>query len=136
MERCFSADYRIPLSSPHAATLSILIPADLYRKRGSISGINDRSDAERPGWNAVSQRIIGFRSARLTRLLCQSSSRPIYIGSGAAFPELTIDLTQSGRDGTLFLSGLSDSAQLASRGYFVNPHPGRSISEAGQHFRN
>src|SRR6185436_8189093 len=29
-----------------------------------------------------------------------------YLNSGAAFPELTIDLTQSGHPGTLFLSGL------------------------------
>src|SRR5215831_18578961 len=46
-----------------------------------------------------------------------------FVSSGAAFPELTIDLTQSGRNGTLFLSGVSDPAQLAPRGYFLNPHP-------------
>jgi aspartate-semialdehyde dehydrogenase len=46
-----------------------------------------------------------------------------YLDSGAGFPELTIDLTQSGRDGTLFLSGVSDPGRLGSRGYFVNPHP-------------
>ncbi len=46
-----------------------------------------------------------------------------YVRSGAPFPELTIDLTQSGRPGQLFLSGLSDTASLGPRGYFVNPHP-------------
>jgi aspartate-semialdehyde dehydrogenase len=45
-----------------------------------------------------------------------------YLASGASFPELTIDLTQSGRNGTLFLSGLSDPIRLGARGYFINPH--------------
>ena len=46
-----------------------------------------------------------------------------FVASGAAFPDITIDLTQSGRAGTLFLSGLSDTAKLGTSGYFVNPHP-------------
>jgi aspartate-semialdehyde dehydrogenase len=54
---------------------------------------------------------------------CSAEIMQAYIASGAAFPELTIDLTQSGRDGTLFLSGLSDTTQLDARGYFINPHP-------------
>src|SRR5215831_15061998 len=54
---------------------------------------------------------------------CGPEIMQAYIDSGAAFPDLTIDLTQSGRDGTLFLSGVSDSSKLAPRGYFVNPHP-------------
>ena len=45
-----------------------------------------------------------------------------YAASGSAFPELTIDLTQTGRDGTLFLSGVSDTRLLKPTGYFVNPH--------------
>src|SRR5215467_1740256 len=62
-----------------------------------------------------------------------------YISSGAPFPDLTIDLTQSGRDGTLFLSGLSDPARLSPRGYFVNPHPAtiviaRVLSRLNQSF--
>ena len=46
-----------------------------------------------------------------------------FVASGAAFPDITIDLTQSGRAGTLFLSGLSDTGKLGTSGYFVNPHP-------------
>src|SRR5262245_33008392 len=54
---------------------------------------------------------------------CSPEIMRSYIESGAPFPELTIDLTQSGRDGTLFLSGISDPSILDARGYFVNPHP-------------
>src|SRR5579871_4557934 len=62
-----------------------------------------------------------------------------FIGSGAAFPDLTIDLTQSGRDGTLFLSGVSDLNRLGLRGFFVNPHPAtiviaRLLSRLNQSF--
>ena len=46
-----------------------------------------------------------------------------FVRSAAAFPDLTIDLTQRGPEGTLFLSGLSDPSKLGLRGYFVNPHP-------------
>ena len=46
-----------------------------------------------------------------------------FVASGAAFPDITIDLTQSGRAGTLFLSGLSETGKLGTSGYFVNPHP-------------
>ncbi len=54
---------------------------------------------------------------------CSPEIMTSYVASGAAFPELTIDLTQSGRSGTMFLSGISDPCLLESRGYFVNPHP-------------
>jgi aspartate-semialdehyde dehydrogenase len=46
-----------------------------------------------------------------------------YMASGAKFPDLTIDLTQAGHPGTLYLNGLSDARVLQPRGYFVNPHP-------------
>jgi aspartate-semialdehyde dehydrogenase len=57
-----------------------------------------------------------------------------YVASGAKFPELTIDLTQAGREGTVYLDGISDPRILRPRGYFVNPHPativiGRVLSE-------
>src|SRR5262245_15836264 len=58
----------------------------------------------------------------ITFFACSPDIMQAYIASGAAFPELTIDLTQRGRDGTLFLSGISDPATLDSHGYFVNPH--------------
>lgn len=62
-----------------------------------------------------------------------------FIASGVAFPDITIDLTQSGREGTLFLSGLSDPNKLGVRGYFVNPHPAtiviaRLLSRLNQSF--
>lgn len=46
-----------------------------------------------------------------------------YIASGAKFPDLTIDLTQVGLDGTVYLHGISDPRLLRAHGYFVNPHP-------------
>src|SRR5215467_1980138 len=45
-----------------------------------------------------------------------------YIASGAKFPDLTIDLTQAGLEGTVYLHGISDSRLLRPLGYFVNPH--------------
>jgi aspartate-semialdehyde dehydrogenase len=46
-----------------------------------------------------------------------------YVESGARFPELTIDLTQAGLNGTVYLEGISSPRTLKPRGYFVNPHP-------------
>ena len=63
-----------------------------------------------------------LKDTDITFFACSPDIMQAYIASGAAFPELTIDLTQSGREGTLFLSGISDPATLDSRGYFVNPH--------------
>src|SRR5262249_2250619 len=40
---------------------------------------------------------------------CSPDIMRSFIASGVAFPDITIDLTQSGHDGTLFLSGLSDA---------------------------
>jgi aspartate-semialdehyde dehydrogenase len=54
---------------------------------------------------------------------CSPEIMRAYVASGARFPELTIDLTQAGLDGTVFLEGISDPRTLKSRGYFVNPHP-------------
>jgi len=46
-----------------------------------------------------------------------------YIASGAKLPELAIDLTQAGPDGTVYLHGISDPRLLRTSGYFINPHP-------------
>jgi len=46
-----------------------------------------------------------------------------YVESGAKFPDLTIDLTQTGQEGILYLNGISDPRLLRTHGYFVNPHP-------------
>src|SRR5262245_57854493 len=55
--------------------------------------------------------------------VCSPEIMASYVASGAPFPDITIDLTQSGRGGQLFLSGMSDPSNLGTSGYFVNPHP-------------
>src|SRR5215467_2370586 len=54
---------------------------------------------------------------------CSPEIMKSYMASGAKFPELTIDLTQAGQSGTIYLQGISDTRLLKSHGYFVNPHP-------------
>ena len=54
---------------------------------------------------------------------CGPEIMQAYVASGARFPDLTIDLTQAGRDGTVYLHGISDQRLLRTQGYFVNPHP-------------
>jgi aspartate-semialdehyde dehydrogenase len=54
---------------------------------------------------------------------CSLEIMASYIASGAKFPALTIDLTKVGRQGTLYLHGISDPRLLRSQGYYVNPHP-------------
>ncbi len=54
---------------------------------------------------------------------CGTGIMRSYMESGARFPELTIDLTQAGREGTVYLHGISDPKLLRAQGYFVNPHP-------------
>jgi aspartate-semialdehyde dehydrogenase len=54
---------------------------------------------------------------------CGPEIMKAYLTSGASFPELTIDLTQCGKAGTLYLNGVTDPAVLGGRGYFVSPHP-------------
>src|SRR5215475_3756913 len=40
---------------------------------------------------------------------CSPEIMDSYAASGAKYPELTIDLTQTGREGTLYLHGISDA---------------------------
>jgi aspartate-semialdehyde dehydrogenase len=54
---------------------------------------------------------------------CSPEIMHSYVASGAKFPDLTIDLTQAGLEGTVYLNGVSSSLLLRSQGYFVNPHP-------------
>jgi aspartate-semialdehyde dehydrogenase len=58
---------------------------------------------------------------------CSPEIMRAYIASGAKFPRLTIDLTQAGNQGTVYLHGISDSWLLRPQGYFVNPHPGAIV---------
>src|SRR5262245_2824409 len=75
-----------------------------------------------------------FDDVDIAFFTCSPEIMQSYVASGARFPELTIDLTQTGRDGTLYLHGISDSRVLRPTGYFVNPHPaaiviGRLLSD-------
>ena len=54
---------------------------------------------------------------------CSPEIMRAYVASGARFPDLTIDLTQTGLEGAVYLEGISNPRVLKSRGYFVNPHP-------------
>src|SRR5947208_1928623 len=58
---------------------------------------------------------------------CSPEIMQSYVASGAAFPELTIDLTQTGHPGTLFLHGISGASVLRRKGYYVSPHPGAIV---------
>jgi aspartate-semialdehyde dehydrogenase len=70
---------------------------------------------------------------------CSSGIMESYVASGARFPDLTIDLTQTGQTGILFLHGISATELLRRKGYYVNPHPaaivlGRVLSELHNKF--
>ena len=64
-----------------------------------------------------------FDDIDLAFFTCGPQIMQAYIASGAKFPDLTIDLTQAGREGTVYLHGLTDPRLLRPQGYFVNPHP-------------
>ena len=70
---------------------------------------------------------------------CSPEIMQSYVASGAQFPELTIDLTQTGQTGILFLHGVSGASVLRRKGYYVNPHPaaivlGRVLSDLHNRF--
>ncbi len=54
---------------------------------------------------------------------CSPEIMQSYVASGATFPDLTIDLTQTGQPGILYLHGVSDPGLLRRKAYYVNPHP-------------
>jgi aspartate-semialdehyde dehydrogenase len=64
-----------------------------------------------------------FEDVDIAFFACSPEIMNSYVASGAAFPDLTIDLTQTDQPGTLFLEGLSDPLALKKKGYFINPHP-------------
>jgi len=64
-----------------------------------------------------------FADTDIAFFTCSPEIINAYAASGSAFPDLTIDLTQTGRDGILFLRGVSDGTILRGPGYYVNPHP-------------
>ena len=64
-----------------------------------------------------------FEDIDIAFFTCGPDIMQSYMASGASFPELTIDLTQAGQEGTVYLHGISDPKLLHASGYFVNPHP-------------
>jgi aspartate-semialdehyde dehydrogenase len=64
-----------------------------------------------------------FEDIDIAFFTCGPEIMQAYVASGAKFPELTLDLTQAGLEGTIYLHGISDPRSLRAHGYFVNPHP-------------
>jgi len=67
-----------------------------------------------------------FDNVDIAFFACSPQIMKAFAASGAAIPEVSIDLTQTGRDGTLFLNGLTSLSLIgAMRGgaYFISPHP-------------
>lgn len=80
-----------------------------------------------------------FEDIDIAFFTCSPEIMRAYVASGAKFPELTIDLTQAGQEGTVYLHGISDARQLRTTGYFVNPQPetiviGRILSHLNNTF--
>src|SRR5262245_12655388 len=63
-----------------------------------------------------------FEDIDIAFFTCGPEIMQSYVASGAKFPELTIDLTQAGPQGTVYLHGISDPRLLRTYGYFVSPH--------------
>jgi aspartate-semialdehyde dehydrogenase len=68
-----------------------------------------------------------FEDVDIAFFACSASIMDAYAASGSKFPEVTIDLTGTRSQGTVFLSGLSDPEVLASTGYIVNPNPAATV---------
>src|ERR1051326_8081191 len=80
-----------------------------------------------------------FADIDIAFFTCSPEIMQSYVATGAKFPDLTIDLTQTGQTGILFLHGISGTGVLRRKGYYVNPHPaaivlGRVLSELHNRF--
>jgi aspartate-semialdehyde dehydrogenase len=64
-----------------------------------------------------------FADIDLAFFTCGREIMQAYVASGAKFPELSIDLTQAGPEGIVYLHGISDPRSLPAHGHIVNPHP-------------
>jgi aspartate-semialdehyde dehydrogenase len=64
-----------------------------------------------------------FAETDIAFFACSPEIIRSYVSSGSRFPDVTIDLTQTGHEGTLFLRGVSDASLLRGPGYYINPHP-------------
>ena len=63
-----------------------------------------------------------FEDIDIAFFTCGPEIMQAYVACGAKFPDLTIDLTQAGPEGTVYLHGISDPRLLRTQRYFVNPH--------------
>src|SRR5690349_12331009 len=59
-----------------------------------------------------------FNDIDIAFFTCGPEIMHAYIASGAKFPDLTIDLTQAGLEGTVYLHGFFDSRLLRPQGFF------------------
>ena len=64
-----------------------------------------------------------FADTDIVFFACSQEIINAYAASGSPFPEITIDMTQTGREGILYLRGVSDESLVRGPGYYVNPHP-------------
>ena len=64
-----------------------------------------------------------FENVDIAFFACSPAIMKAYVDTAPIFPELTIDLTQTAGEGTIFLNGISTMSQIKESGYFINPHP-------------
>ena len=67
-----------------------------------------------------------FENVDIAFFTCSPEIMRAFAASGAAIPEVSIDLTQTGREGTLFLNGLTSLSLISpirDSAYFISPHP-------------
>jgi aspartate-semialdehyde dehydrogenase len=64
-----------------------------------------------------------FQDTDIAFFACSPEIINAYTSSGSRFPEVTIDLTQTAHEGTLFLRGVSDVSLLRGTGHYISPHP-------------
>ena len=67
-----------------------------------------------------------FDNVDIAFFACSPEIMKAFAASGAAIPEVSIDLTQTGREGTLFLNGLTSLGLISpirDAAYFISPHP-------------
>ena len=67
-----------------------------------------------------------FENIDIAFFACSPEIMRAFAASGAGIPEVSIDLTQTGREGTLFLNGvtsLSRMSPMREAAYFISPHP-------------
>ncbi|HET9130626.1 MAG TPA: Asd/ArgC dimerization domain-containing protein [Terriglobia bacterium] len=67
-----------------------------------------------------------FENVDIAFFACSPEIMRSFAASGASIPEVSIDLTQTGREGTLFLNGVTSLSQISPMrdgAYFISPHP-------------